>query len=65
MTPEERSRIASLGGRAARDLGVAHRFTSQEASEAGAKGGLAVSQDREHMAKIGRRGGQARLGSRG
>lgn len=34
-----------------------HQFTSAEASEAGRKSGLKVSQDREHMREIGRNGG--------
>ena len=52
--------IARLGGRAAHQRGTAHEFTRDEAREAGRKGGVAVSQDREHMAKIGRRGGERR-----
>ncbi len=45
MTPEERFRIAQMGGRAAQRLGTAHRFTSEEAREAGRKGG-AISRRR-------------------
>ncbi len=52
--------IARLGGRAAHQRGTAHEFTREEAREAGRKGGVSVSQDREHMAKIGRRGGERR-----
>jgi uncharacterized protein len=52
--------IARLGGRAAHQRGTAHEFTREEAREAGRKGGVTVSQDREHMAKIGRRGGERR-----
>ena len=52
--------IARLGGRAAHQRGTAHEFTRDEAREAGRKGGVAVSQDREHMARIGRRGGERR-----
>lgn len=59
MTPEERSRIASLGGIAAHKAGTAHEFTAEEAAAAGRKGGAAVSQDRKHMSQIGRRGGGA------
>lgn len=58
MSPERQREIASLGGRIARR--IAHEFTSDEAREAGRKGGAAVSADREHMAKIGRRGSQRR-----
>lgn len=41
MTPEMRREIASRGGRAAHRQGVGHRFTSEEATKAGRKGGLA------------------------
>jgi len=37
MVPEKRSRIASLGGRAAHAQGTAHRFTHAEAARAGKK----------------------------
>src|SRR5690348_10430132 len=57
--------IASKGGKAAHAKGTAHEFDSGEAREAGRRGGLAVSQNREHMAKIGRRGGEARGAARG
>jgi general stress protein YciG len=52
--------IASKGGRAAHAKGTAHEFDSDEARNAGRKGGQAVSRNREHMAMIGRRGGEAR-----
>ncbi len=52
--------IASKGGRAAHAKGTAHEFDSNEARAAGRKGGMAVSRNREHMAAIGRRGGEAR-----
>ncbi|HVG12824.1 MAG TPA: KGG domain-containing protein [Flavisolibacter sp.] len=39
MDREKQKQIASQGGRAAHQLGVAHRWTSAEASEAGRKGG--------------------------
>ena len=52
--------IASAGGRAAHERGNAHEFTSEEAKIAGRKGGQTVSQDRDHMAAIGRKGGVAR-----
>lgn len=41
MDEAERSRIASKGGKAAHEKGTAHEFTSEEAREAGRKGGLA------------------------
>jgi general stress protein YciG len=58
--PRERQReIASKGGKAAHAAGKAHEFTSEQAREAGRKGGVAVSRDRGHMARIGRAGGHA------
>jgi len=52
--------IASKGGQAAHQKGTAHEFDSEEARRAGQKGGEAVSRDREHMAEIGRKGGESR-----
>lgn len=60
MDPERQREIASEGGRAAHEKGTAHEFTPEEAREAGRKGGEAVSQDRQHMAEIGRKGGLSR-----
>ena len=60
MDQEKQRQIASMGGRAAHEKGTAHEFTSEEAREAGRKGGETVSQDREHMAAIGRKGGESR-----
>ncbi|HVX41373.1 MAG TPA: KGG domain-containing protein [Gemmatimonadaceae bacterium] len=60
MDREKQKEIASKGGRAAHAKGTAHEFDSGEAREAGRKGGQAVSRNREHMAAIGRRGGEAR-----
>ncbi len=56
--------ICSKGGKAAHVKGTAHEFDSAQAREAGRKGGVAVSKNREHMAKIGRRGGEARASKR-
>ncbi len=39
MSEDERRRIASKGGKAAHEQGTAHEFTSEEAREAGRKGG--------------------------
>ena len=58
MDPDKQKEIASEGGKAAHEKGTAHEFTSDEARKAGQKGGDAVSQDREHMAEIGRKGGE-------
>lgn len=59
MSPEKQRSIASMGGKAVQERGLAHRYNSEEASVAGRKGGLAVSADREHMREIGRMGGKA------
>lgn len=60
MDTSKQREIASKGGRAAHAKGTAHEFDSGEAREAGRKGGMAVSRNREHMAAIGRKGGEAR-----
>lgn len=60
MDVERQRQIASEGGRAAHARGTAHEFDSNEAREAGRKGGVVVSQKPGHMAAIGRRGGLAR-----
>lgn len=65
MDRSKQREIASKGGKAAHAKGTAHEFDSGEAREAGRKGGVAVSRNREHMAAIGRRGGEARGQSRG
>jgi len=59
MDPERQRQIARDGGRAAHMKGTAHEFTSEEARNAGRKGGETVSKDREHMAEIGRKGGRS------
>jgi general stress protein YciG len=58
MDKDKQRQIASKGGKAAHAKGTAHEFTSEEAREAGRKGGLKVSQNREHMAQIGSKGGR-------
>jgi len=63
MSPERQRAIASEGGRAAHRQGVAHEWSSEEARQAGRKGGQIVSRNREHMSEIGRKGGQ-RSGSK-
>jgi len=74
MDRDHQREIASKGGKAAHSSGRAHQFTSEQAREAGRKGGQAVSRDRNHMASIGRKGGyavssdrahMARIGTRG
>ena len=60
MDAEKQKAIASKGGKAAHQQGRAHEFTSDEARDAGSKGGKAVAKDRAHMARIGSLGGKAR-----
>ena len=62
MDREKQREIASKGGKSAHAQGRAHTFTHEEASIAGRKGGMKVSQDRGHMAEIGRAGGRASKG---
>lgn len=62
MDESKQRQIASKGGKAAHQKGTAHEFTPEEAREAGKKGGLKVSQNRQHMAEIGRKGGQSSHG---
>ena len=46
MSPDVLRSISSRGGRSAHKLGVAHRFTSAEAADAGRKGGHASAAKR-------------------
>lgn len=40
LTPEERKRIAAMGGRASHASGMGHEWTRAEARRAGRKGGI-------------------------
>jgi general stress protein YciG len=60
MDPSKQRAISSRGGKAAHAKGKAHEFSTEEAREAGRRGGLITSSDREHMAEIGRKGGSSR-----
>ena len=60
MDGQKQRQIASKGGKAAHEKGTAHEFTADEARAAGRKGGVVVSQNRSHMAEIGRKGGESR-----
>ncbi len=64
MDEAKQRAIASKGGKAAHRQGTAHEFTPEEARAAGRKGGERVSRNREHMAHIGRLGGEASRRSR-
>lgn len=58
MDKDKQREIASKGGKAAHEKGTAHEFTSEEAREAGKKGGETTSPDREFMSEIGKKGGK-------
>jgi general stress protein YciG len=63
MDPERLREIASNGGRAAHEQGTAHEFNSDEAREAGRKGGQAVAQrrrDRWSLSNSGSSSGRSR-----
>ena len=60
MAPDRQKAIASLGGRTAHRLGVAHEFSSEEASAAGRRGGAKVASIPGYMAALGRKGAKAR-----
>lgn len=46
MDPDKQREASSKGGKTARDQGKAHKFTSEEAREAGRKGGIASGASR-------------------
>jgi uncharacterized protein len=58
MDPKRRRELARRGGLTAHRLGKAHKFTPEEAQQAGKKGGRTTSRDRAHMIEIGRKGGE-------
>ena len=60
LSAARRREIASLGGKASQASGTAHKFTPEEARQAGIKGGRSVSADIPHMMAIGRLGGISR-----
>jgi general stress protein YciG len=59
MSDKQRREISSRGGKAAHAKGTGHQWTSEEAREAGKKGGAKVAADRKRMSEIGRLGGAA------
>ena len=59
MDPQRQREIASEGGRAAHEKGTAHEFTSEEAREAGRKGGMARSANRRNAANASNSGSSA------
>ena len=60
MPKEKLLRIAASGGKVAHRMGLAHKFTAEEAASAGRLGGKSVSRNREHMSRIGSAGGRSR-----
>ena len=47
MSPEKQREIAAKGGKKAHEKGTAHQFTSDEARDAGTKGGFAAAKKRK------------------
>ena len=52
MDRTKQREIASKGGRMAHAYGTAHRWTSEEAREAGRKGGLVSSRTKQRAAEL-------------
>jgi uncharacterized protein len=52
MDPHKQQSIARLGGIASHQKGTAHEFTSEEAREAGRKGGEARARKRNRRSRI-------------
>jgi general stress protein YciG len=65
MSPEQRRAIAAKGGKTAHEKGKAFKFDSEKAREAGKIGGRSVSGNKDHMAEIGRKGGEASAKAKG
>src|SRR4051812_18365380 len=63
MDPQRQREIASEGGRAAHEKGTAHEFTSEEAREAGRKGGMARSANRRNAMNASSGGSSSHGGS--
>ena len=53
MDRQKQREIASKGGKAAHAKGTAHEWTSEEAREAGRKGGMASHRRRKEMTQSG------------
>lgn len=60
MDKDKLRAISSMGGQVVQSMGLAHQFTSEEAREAGKKGGAKVSANRKFMSRIGKLGTKAR-----
>lgn len=61
ISPDQHKAICSKGGKTAHEKGTAHEFTSEQAKDAGAKGGdtIFATRGRDYMREIGRKGGLA------
>lgn len=63
MDEDKQRKAASKGGKVAHQRGTAHEFSSEEAREAGQKGGRVsggnFANDPERAAEAGRKGGQS------
>jgi general stress protein YciG len=59
MDRAKQREIASKGGKAAHQKGTAHEWTSEEAREAGRKGGMASHRRRKEMMEPGDTGSSA------
>jgi general stress protein YciG len=63
MNPAKQREIASKGGKAAHQKGTAHEWTSEEAREAGRKGGLASHRSKQEGGEPGDEGSGTGSGS--
>jgi general stress protein YciG len=59
MDPAKQREIASKGGKAAHQKGTAHEWTSEEARDAGRKGGIASHRRRREQQGSGPGGGES------
>jgi general stress protein YciG len=62
MDPEAQRKIASIGGKSAHQLGVAHEFTSATAKAAGMKGAAARAEKRRQAVLARHKAAQANAG---
>lgn len=62
MTSERRREVARQGGLKVQSSGLAHRWSSQEASVAGSKGGAktVAKYGSRYMSELGRKGGSSK-----
>lgn len=60
MDPAKQREIASKGGKAAHQKGTAHEWTSEEARDAGRKGGIASHRRRREQIGVNKEEGQSR-----